>query len=315
MPQTARFGSDWNQETSSVSKSGGSESSIFAQSGAEISMASLSNPGFTTATANSGDAGSSATTPSVGVAASSATAAAHSTPAEINSTVSMHTIHAAGHNPGKMVTSSSGVQFSYTFSSKWDYPPLPTDGTPVVFATDSNGHSVGEARLLSSGTVAIKTCLNDGTGSLSSAGRQKYELFLPPGKLMGFAGHARSHAAGQGTGPESVYGIAYAKEAINKFQNEGVEEDIRKIADELIPGIRLEQRVEVTTDPTGLLLKGISYQVEAVLPDGKTHVLYEQGLRVSGAVGKERVELDYVEPVYSPIIERFLRQRNSRINS
>ncbi len=117
-----------------------------------------------------------------------------------------------------------------TFDKVKDFPPLPATGEPVVFATDLKGNPVGEAKLLPSGEVAIKTCINDGTGSLWGAGRKDFESFLPLGGFLGLAGHARAHAAGQGTGPESPYGIAFARTAINEFQNKGVEEDIRQLA-------------------------------------------------------------------------------------
>lgn len=81
MQQTARFGSDWNQETLSVSKSGdsGSSGSISAfvgssslgHSGAETSITALPSPGSTT-NAAIGDVGLSNAAPSISAADSSA---------------------------------------------------------------------------------------------------------------------------------------------------------------------------------------------------------------------------------------------------
>jgi len=225
---------------------------------------------------------------------------------------------------GPTVVSEGGVSYRYRAARVKDYPEL-QPGNKVTFCVNEEGQPVGTAEKHADGTIRVWTCINDGTGSLAGGGRQGYESALPRGSEVGL-GHVhlhkevveepyvRAHAAGQGCGPESPYGITLAPNEINSFQNYAPEDDIRALAERAKPGVRLEQTVCVRADESGRAprLRSVDYEVEAISPrDGSRHTLYRHGLEITGGPGHERIELHRNEkgepgPTYDTEIEKYL---------
>ena len=125
---------------------------------------------------------------------------------------------------GPTRVSKEGVSYRYRAAKVKDYPEL-QPGKTVTFCEDEEGRPIGTAEKHADGTIRVRTCINDGKGSLAGGGRQGYESSLPRGSEVGL-GHVhlgkevaqeyyvRAHAAGQGCGPESPYGIALATEVL-----------------------------------------------------------------------------------------------------
>jgi hypothetical protein len=233
--------------------------------------------------------------------------------------------HLPQNTAGPPVISEGGVSYRYLAATAKDYPEL-QPGKKVTFCVDEDGRPVGTAEKHADGTIRVWTCINDGTGSLAGGGRQGYESALPRGSEVGL-GHVhlhkevveepyvRAHAAGQGCGPESPYGITLAPNEINSFQNYAPEEDIRALAERAKPGVRLEQTVCVSADESGRAprLRTVDYEVDAISPhDGSRHTLYRHGLEITGGPGHERIELhrnERGEPgptYYDTEIEKYL---------
>jgi hypothetical protein len=121
---------------------------------------------------------------------------------------------------------------------------------------------------------------------------------------MDLPGHQRAHPLGQGTGFESPYGIAYAPEAVNqRLQNDGIEELLRGLRDELPPDVTLHVITETQYRWGSRRLQDITYRVDVSYGAARRR-LFEFAIEVEGTA--DAPELLYGSPWTNPEAAPFL---------
>jgi hypothetical protein len=115
-----------------------------------------------------------------------------------------------------------------------------------------------------------------------AVGRAHLERDLPAPGEVGLRDQHRAHTLGQGTGFESPYAIPYAPSRVNlALQNDGIEELLRGLRDELPAGVIAHIRTETRFIPGTRRLDEIIYRID-VSHGGQSRRLLEFNINVGG---------------------------------
>lgn len=157
----------------------------------------------------------------------------------------------------------------------------------------------GEIRRTSEGSIRI--CNEVG----QSTDRKGYEKMLFPATQVGLEGWHRAHSQGAGLGNEMKEAIRYAPPEVNlKLQNQGIEQHIRDIRDQLHPDAKLLLTTETKAHDGSLRLKSIDYKLEVEM-NGEGARLYEASIEVENKRDNPKVTVSAES--YTDNIECFLR--------
>ena len=158
---------------------------------------------------------------------------------------------------------------------------------------------LGEGRRTSEGSMIMCNEVGQATD------RKGYEKMLFPATQVGLDGWHRAHSQGAGLGNEMKEGIRYAPPEVNlKLQNQGIEQHIRDIRDQLHPDAKLLLTTETKAHEGSLRLKSIDYKLEAEM-NGERSRIYEASIEVENKRDNPKVTVSAES--YTDDIERYLR--------
>jgi hypothetical protein len=157
----------------------------------------------------------------------------------------------------------------------------------------------GEVRKTPEGSTIICNEVGQATD------RKGYEKMLFPATQVGLDGWHRAHSQGAGLGNEMKEGIRYAPPEVNlKLQNQGIEQHIRDIRDQLHPDAKLLLTTETKAHEGSLRLKSIDYKLEAEM-NGERSRIYEASIEVENK--RDNPKIAASAESYTDDIERYLR--------
>lgn len=135
--------------------------------------------------------------------------------------------------------------------------------------------------------------------------RKGYEKMLFSATQVGLEGWHRAHSQGAGLGNEMREGILYAPPEVNlKLQNQGIEQHIRDIRDQLNPAAKLLLTTETKAHEGSRRLKSIDYKLEVEI-NGKRTRLYEASIEVENKRDNPKVTVSATP--YTDNLESFLK--------
>jgi hypothetical protein len=157
----------------------------------------------------------------------------------------------------------------------------------------------GEVRRTSEGSMIMCNEVGQATD------RKGYEKMLFPATQVGLDGWHRAHSQGAGLGNEMKEGIRYAPPEVNlKLQNQGIEQHIRDIRDQLHPDAKLLLTTETKAHEGSLRLKSIDYKLEVEMNAERSRI-YEASIEVENKRDNPKVTVSAES--YTDDIERYLR--------